>query len=101
MSSDNPAAAEKRAAAERLLARYPDLTGDELERLLHYFRKDASSLDCALVSSNYEVLGKYRQFCRDHYLNRLRPREVIFIGVSVAGLLALLIAFSTFASSSA
>ncbi|MCB5426071.1 hypothetical protein H0274_12450 [Altererythrobacter sp. CC-YST694] len=101
MSSDNPVAAEKRAAAERLLERYPDLTGDELERLLHYFRKEASSLDCALVSSNYEVLGKYRQFCRDHYLNRLRPREVIFIGACVTGLVALLIAFSTFSGSSA
>lgn len=97
MSSDNPAAAERRAAAERLLARYPDIAGDELQQLLHYFRKEASSLDCALVSSNLDVLGKYRQFCRDHYINRLRPRELMFITAGVTGLIVLLIVFSTYA----
>ncbi|KPL68579.1 hypothetical protein SZ64_10965 [Erythrobacter sp. SG61-1L] len=96
MSSDNPAAAERRAAAERLLERYPDLDGGELQALIHYFRKEASSLDCALVSSNYEVLGKYRQFCRDHYLSRLRPREVALFGAGIAALAGLITFYLAF-----
>ncbi|HTN14666.1 MAG TPA: hypothetical protein VL094_07660 [Sphingomonadaceae bacterium] len=100
MSSDNPAAAERRATAERLLERYPDISGDELQQLLHYFRKEASSLDCALVSSNHNVLGKYRQFCRDHYLSRLRPKEAILAGAGIVGLIILLIVFSTYAGTS-
>lgn len=93
MSSDNPAAAERRAAAERLLERYPDLNGEELQALIHYFRREASSLDCALVSSNHAVLGKYRQFCRDHYLSRLRPREVALVATGIVTVVVLVILY--------
>lgn len=94
MTTHGPVASgrdEKRAAAEQLIARYPDLTEDELASLLRYLRKEASAQDCALIASNEDLQEKYRQICRDHYITRLRPIEVALVVLSTALLMALLV----------
>jgi hypothetical protein len=80
--------AGQRAAAERAMARYPDLEPDEIAALVRYIRKEASALDRASIASNAALEERYRQFCRDHHFDRLRPFEVALI---VAGLAALVV----------
>jgi hypothetical protein len=72
-------AAERRSAAERAIARYPALEPDEIAALVRYIRKDASALDRASIASNAGLQAQYRQLCRDHHFDRLRPVEVALV----------------------
>jgi len=87
----DPARAERRAAAERMIRRYPDLTEEELAQLLHYMRKEASAMDCAVIASNEDLRQGYEQLCNDHYLNRLKPLEVALTIFFLLGLVSLLV----------
>ena len=55
-----------RARAEAALAEYPNLSGERLDELVHWFHKEASALDVALVASNEAVAERYRKFREDH-----------------------------------
>ncbi len=81
-------AAAQRAAAERALARYPVLKQDEIAALVRYISKDATALDRAAIASNADVHDQYRQLCRDHHLDRLRPLEIALV---VAGIMAVVV----------
>lgn len=56
----------RRAHVEALLAAYPDVTPPEHELLVRWFRKDASSLDVAMVASNPDIARGYRLFREQH-----------------------------------
>lgn len=84
-------AAERRSAAEQALARYPAMEPDEIAALVRYIRKEASALDRASIASNAELQTQYRELCRDHHLDRLRPFEVALVVVAVVGLLAIIV----------
>jgi len=86
--------AELRAAMEREIARYPDLSDEELHRVLHYFRRDASALDRATIASNPEVVAQYRQLCEDHKLDKLGKVETIAVVVFGVLLLAAILFFT-------
>lgn len=73
--------AARRAAMVRLIAHYPDIAEDELHTLLHYFRRDASAIDRALIARRTDVRRPYRQLCADHQIGRLGRIES---GVTIA-----------------
>ena len=89
-----PAQASAREWVERTVARYPQLTPDELDHLLAWF-KAASALDVGLLASNEEVHHAYLAFRRDH-VDRFTWGDavraglfVLFFGGGVAAILAL------------
>lgn len=74
MQTPNPTKAtraEKRRAAEAIIARYPTVRDAELERLFDFFRRDSSALDRRLIATNRRIRPQYRQLCRDHHIHRL------------------------------
>ncbi|MGE8134226.1 hypothetical protein ACQKO5_11510 [Novosphingobium subterraneum] len=52
----------RRAHVEALLAAYPDVTPDERQLMVNWFRSEASALDVALVASNPAAERGYRLF---------------------------------------
>jgi len=85
---------ERRAQAEALLARYPDLSQSEIDDLRHWFGKEATALETAMLAGDERLGAPYQQFRKDH-LDRLSALEkgiVVVIGVLlIAGLMALAI----------
>lgn len=63
---DGAASADRRVRIERVLADYPRLADDQIGELIHWFRKEATALDVAMVASNPDVADRYRQFRADH-----------------------------------
>jgi hypothetical protein len=47
---------------EELLGRYPELTELELHELIHWFEREASALDVALLASNEGIARGYGRF---------------------------------------
>lgn len=84
----------RRAAIERTIAGYPNIPENELQDILHYFRREASALERATIASNDAVYFQYRQLCSDHYLERLRPFEIALAVASATGLIGALVALS-------
>jgi hypothetical protein len=74
---------KKRERAEALIARYPELGSEELERLLYWYRREASSMDVALLASNEAIHDRYRAFRRDH-VERFSLKDKIVGGLLVA-----------------
>ena len=74
----------KRADAEAILARYPELGRDELAELLHWYRREASAMDVALLASNEGIRERYRAFRRDH-VERFSLKEKLVGALLVAG----------------
>lgn len=77
-----------RADISAILAQYPDLTDAELQRVLRWFRKEASAMDVAMLSCEEGIAPQYRQFRSDH-IDRFGLRDLrsaaVFLGV-IAGL---------------
>ncbi|GGD81636.1 hypothetical protein [Croceicoccus mobilis] len=83
-----------RAEIAAILARYPDLTDAELQRVLRWFRTEATAMDVAMLASEEDIAPQYRQFRSDHIdsfgLRDLRNAAVflgIFVGIPLAGFL--------------
>jgi hypothetical protein len=74
----------KRAHAEAILARYPELGREELADLLHWYRREASAMDVALLASNEAIRERYRAFRRDH-VERFSLKEKLVGALLVAG----------------
>lgn len=77
----------RRRQVTRILARYPGISEDDLQQLLHYFRNEASALDRGTIASIDEVRAQYARFCEDHRLDRLRFTETALVIVFAVGLL--------------
>lgn len=60
------AADARRAHVEALFSAYPDVTPEERELLVNWFRNDATALDVALVASNPAAERGYRRFRAQH-----------------------------------
>jgi hypothetical protein len=82
----------KRAHVERLLARYPRLTGAQIEDLTSWFNREASAYDRATIASNEAVRSQYREFSKAH-LDPFTPQDLIraglFIAVVIAGIVGI------------
>lgn len=65
----------RRAHVEALLGAYPDVTPQECEIIVNWFRNDASALDVALVASNPAAERGYRRFRAEH-IDRFTPKDM-------------------------
>lgn len=85
--------AVRRAYIERALANYPDIDADRVKDVLHWFNKEASSLDVALLASNQAVAEAYRSFRADHIdpLDRSDMMRGIAIATAIAAIIALIV----------
>jgi|EndMetStandDraft_8_1072994.scaffolds.fasta_scaffold153742_4 hypothetical protein len=92
--TENQDGAVRRAQIEAALAQYPDLERHRLEELIHWFRKEASARDVAMIACNEAVLEPYRRFRADH-IDPLTARDAIRVVAILAavGLAILLIAW--------
>lgn len=68
--------ADRRACIERTLADYPHLAKQDLADVLHWFRKEASALDVALLATNEDITEKYRHFRAEH-LDRISAGDIV------------------------
>lgn len=93
---DESSLTERRADIERTIARYPHISEQELQDVLRYLRREASSFDQAMVASNASIEPQYRQLCRDHKLDRLGPWEIGIVILVVVGLFAALLFAAVF-----
>ena len=71
-----PDCAPDRLHVERVLARYPEIDGEELAALKKWFRKDATAHDVALVASNEAIHTQYLRFRKEH-VDRFSPRDIV------------------------
>jgi hypothetical protein len=80
----------RRAEIEALVARYPDMSPEDLAALLRWYRREASSMDVALVASNERVRPQFEAFMRDHIAPYNWKEKAITVALSagVAGLFA-------------
>ena len=74
VSPDERRAESRYKAIEHSVAGYPDLSDAELADVLHWFRKEATALDTAMLASNEAIAGPYRRLRADH-LDRLSTTE--------------------------
>lgn len=81
--------AARRQAIEAILALYPAISQEQLDELIHWFNREASALDVALVASNEAIRPGYARFRADH-IDRLRAKEV-FIAAAVGMAVFLLV----------
>jgi hypothetical protein len=81
---------ERRARIEALVARYPELDPAELADLVHWYRREASAMDVALVASNEAVTERFGAFCRAHVseFNWRDKAITALLGAGVVGLFA-------------
>jgi hypothetical protein len=79
---------ERRAAIEALVARYPDLAAAELADLLHWYRREASAMDVALLASNESLADRFEAFSRAH-VSPFGLREKAITALLSAGVLGL------------
>lgn len=73
---------------------YPHISNERIDDLLHWFGKEASSLDVALLASDDRLAGPYRKFREDH-LDPIRGWDVFrgILFLAIVGLVILLIAW--------
>ncbi len=76
---------------EALLAKYPDLTANELDRLVHWFEREASAREVGLLASEPRIEQQYRRF-REEHVDPLTLKDVGWAAVVVA-----ILAFATLA----
>jgi len=86
--------AVRRAQVEAALARYPDLDRDRIDELIHWFRKEASARDVAMIACNEAILESYRRFRADH-IDPLTAGDVgkVILVLAAVGLAILFIAW--------
>ncbi len=75
----------RRAHVAALLAAYPDVTADEHALLVHWFKREASSLDVALIASEPNIARGYARF-RGEHIDRFTLADV---AKGLAGLVAI------------
>lgn len=77
----------RRREIEGIIASYPSLNDEQLKEVLRYLKREASAMDQAMIASNPDITRQYRQLSRDHYLDRLRPIQLVAVsalGVALA-----------------
>lgn len=83
----------RRAAIETALADYPHVSSDRLAELIHWFRKEASAHDVAMVASNTAIAEPYRLFRADH-IDAFTAKDLLRGGLFLfAAVLAVMLIF--------
>ena len=74
-------AVAKRMFVEELLGRYPEISHNEKDILIQWYRKEASSLDVAMVSQIESINSGYKAFRSE--MDRFRFRDMIPIMILI------------------
>lgn len=82
---------EKKKYVETLIADYPNISDDEVEILLKWFRKEASALDVGLIASEASLQKGYNLFKKDHIDNPVNKIRVILITLATIALMSFMI----------
>jgi hypothetical protein len=82
--------AARRACIERTLANYPNLDSQAVADVRHWFRKEASALDVALLATNQDLAEAYRRFRADH-VDRLTRGDIVRAILFVAAAAAIIV----------
>ncbi|MCJ2185119.1 hypothetical protein MTR62_20865 [Novosphingobium sp. 1949] len=82
-------AAQERMRIALLLRSYPAIEPDELARIHHWFRREATPLDFGILACEPETAEGYRAYRAQHY-DRFGPRDLIVGAVFVAVVLGVL-----------
>lgn len=88
-SHDDGDRAVRRSRIESALAQYPEIDRKSLDEVLHWFRKEASALDVAILATNQEIADPYRRFRADH-IDPLTRGDVVR-GIAFAAVIAAII----------
>lgn len=83
-------AAEERERIAALLARYPNLSRDELEEIRNWFDRVASALDIGLLSSQPEITTQYRAYRADHF-DRFTMKDFVKAGTLITLILGAIV----------
>lgn len=83
-------AAEERARMAALLARYPNLTENELAEIHNWFDRVASALDIGLLSSQPEIAEQYRAYRAEH-IDRFTKKDLAKAGLFVVSVLGVVV----------
>lgn len=87
------AADARRAHVEALLAAYPDVTPEERQLMVNWFRSEASALDVALVASNPAAERGYRHF-RSENVDKFTVKDMgyaLLFAVIIAAIVLLIV----------
>lgn len=68
--------AETMRRLEPIVAAYPHVKAEDLDFLLHWYRKEASSYDVGILSTNTLAHDGYARFRRDH-IDRLTALDYV------------------------
>jgi hypothetical protein len=82
-----PATGDRFDYAEALLARYPQLSADELGDLQQWFRSEASAFEVASLASKDSLREPYRRFRAEH-VDRLRLKDAVIMMAGLAFVIA-------------
>lgn len=86
----------RRRGIEAVIARYPHVTDQDLERIFDFFRRESSGLDRRTIAANRRIRPQYRQLCQDHQIHRLPLIDtvVVLLGafVLIVGILYFVVA---------
>ncbi|MCW2337808.1 hypothetical protein M2337_002041 [Sphingobium sp. B2D3A] len=91
LTTPDSGAVAAQARIDALIAAYPDLNEDDLRRLLHWYRKEASSYDVAMLSARDDLRPGYERFYKDH-IERISP-----FGYTAISIIVLLCAIGVYA----
>ena len=81
---------DKRTKAEALLRRYPELDRSELAELLHWYRREASAMDVALLASDEGLRRRFDAFHEKH-IKPFNWKEKLVTVALGSGIIALLV----------
>lgn len=90
MSPNADDGVEKRLRAEALLQAYPALSEEEVQQLLHWFRREASALDIGMLAQNESIREGYTQFRADH-VDGFKIRDLgngLLLTIAIVGTIA-------------
>jgi hypothetical protein len=92
-ASGAPSGAGPNARIEAAIAAYPHISPDQLAELLHWYRREASSLDVATLASRPNLQEGYRRFRADH-IDRFDAKDwlKLIAAIAVTGVLIFIIA---------
>ncbi|MDE8652782.1 hypothetical protein [Novosphingobium album (ex Liu et al. 2023)] len=82
---------QRRREVEQTLSQYPNLEPEKIRDVIHWFKREASAMDVAMVANNLDNRDSYREFRRTH-IDKLTPVEIIVATVLMMILIVLLAA---------
>ena len=62
--------------------RYPNITDEDLARLLHWLKREATSYDVAMLSARDDLRQGYDRLRKDH-IDRISPLGIAVVAITM------------------